>query len=298
MGSAKGTKQTAYREQRINVGINTKKILLLGSGYIGKALLNFWQGAGYHLTASTTSEDKVAALKQMADEAIVMKISDTDKLASLLARSDACIITLAPKDGANYFETYQKSAEEVIHRLHGHSKPFHLIYTSSISVYGKATSSLVNEETPLHPETDNQRILAATEQLYLGIENPLVGVTILRLGGIYGPGRDLFTRAKRVLNQTMPGTGNEKTNHTHLDDIVRAVDFCLRNSVHGVYNLTMDAHPTRQELYGKLAQQLDLPPPNWNATLPNIHGVGVAVDSSKLKAKGYSFAHTELFING
>lgn len=278
--------------------MQAKKILLLGSGYIGQALLNFWQGEGCHLIASTTSEGKVAALKQMADEVIVMKTTETAKLASLLERSDACIITLAPKDGASYYETYQKNAEEIIHRLLGRTKPFHLIYTSSISVYGKATSSSVTEESLLHPETDNQRILAATERLYLAIKNPLVGITVLRLGGIYGPGRDLSARAKRVLNQAMPGTGKEKTNHTHLDDIVRAVDFCLRNSVHGVYNLTMDAHPTRQELYGKLARQLGFPPPSWDATLPNIHGIGMAVDSSKLKAKGYSFAHTELFING
>ncbi|CRX38265.1 NAD-dependent epimerase/dehydratase family protein [Estrella lausannensis] len=275
--------------------LDDKTIAMIGSGYIGQALLNLWKGQGYHLIATTTSEEKRGALAQMADEAIVMKTSETEKLASVLERADACVITLAPRDGTGYSETYLKSAEDIAHLLQHRKRPLHLIYTSSISVYGKPHISPVTEDLPLHPETDNQRILAATEETYLGIQNPLVGVTVLRLGGIFGPGRDLSSRAARLLTRPMPGTGEEKTNHTHLDDIIGAIDFCLRNGVYGAYNLTMDAHPTRRELYGKLAIELSLPQPKWDPALPSAHGIGMAVDSSKLKAKGYSFAHDKLF---
>jgi hypothetical protein len=103
------------------------------------------------------------------------------------------------------------------------------------------------------------------------------------MGGIYGPGREIETRALKLIGKQMPGNGEEYTNHIHLEDIVRALEFCLERKLKGVYHLVNDAHPSRKELYGK--------GPIWSS---KNTGLGYRVSNQKIKEAGFVFSHPEL----
>src|SRR4029450_8210646 len=65
-----------------------------------------------------------------------------------------------------------------------------LIFTSSTSVYPQRDRSLVTEESPAKSDSDDARTLRAAEEIVL--EN---GGIVLRVAGIYGPGRSFLLRS-------------------------------------------------------------------------------------------------------
>lgn len=145
----------------------------------------------------TTSPEKIPYLCQFVDEIRVLNFDDLSDL-------DLVIVMVAPKDGASYEETYLKTAQEIVQRM-----PKWVIYTSSTSVYGPGE---VNEESSLL----GKQVLIQTEQTFLSQES-----TILRLGGIYGEGREL----------------KRKVNRIHCHDIVRAILFVIEHKLKGIYNI-------------------------------------------------------------
>ena len=110
------------------------------------------------------------------------------------------------------------------------------------------------------------------ENTYHECANDLITVCTLRLGGIFGPGRDLLERAKKLSGKTLPGTGNEPTNHIHLDDIVSAILFCLDKRLSGTFDLVNEEHRSRKQFYSSLSSLLKLPPPSFDETKPPEHG--------------------------
>ena len=268
------------------------KLFILGAGYVGKALLTKRPQGSYTFFASTTSEENASLLRPFALEVFVLKAHETEKLKRLIDASDGICVFIAPKKDQNH-EIYLETARTLAKILENRKTPFHLIYTGSTFVY-EGAEELSDETTTLTPTHPNANILLETEETYLGIENPHVRTCILRLGGLYGPGRELVNRAKQLSNKVMPGTGNELTNHIHLDDVVSAVEFCLNNQLASVFNLVNDAHPSRKNLYDNLCHSLDIPPPIWDKTGRPNHGCGFAVSNKKIKDLGFVFSHPSL----
>lgn len=94
-----------------------------------------------------------------------------------------------------------------------------IVLVSSTAVYDVDDGSVVDEQTPTSPRTPTSEVLLETEALLL--ERAPASV-ILRLGGIYGPGRE------RLLDQVRRGGIHEPhespfTNRIHRDDAARAI---------------------------------------------------------------------------
>lgn len=252
------------------------KILMVGIGYVGEQILQQFQN--HQVVVTTTSEEKVEKLKSLSSEVFLLP----DFPGSLF---DVVIVTVAPKRGTSYAETYLKTAQMLIKNLK-RPLPF-LIYTSSTSVYEGNTGD-VTEEVLLKSHLENSRILQSTEELLL--EHFKENACILRLGGIYGQGREIAKRALYFSGKKMQTTGKEPTNHIHRDDIVRAVLFCMQKRCSGVYNLVNDSHPSRKELYEKLCAHQHLPLPIFG----NEEEKGYRVSNAKIKAEGFTFQHETL----
>ena len=259
------------------------KIFLMGAGYVGMALLTHFNSSPYTLIVSTTTQERIPLLAPYCQKVVYLRETTSQELKAELDTCDCLIISVAPKNHENYQETYLETAKRVTQILHEQEKPLYLIYTSSTSVYRGSFSEkgVVNEQTPLAPLSDNGKILLATEELYL--QHPKS--CVLRLGGIYGPGRDFEKRAAKLSGKEVEGTGEETTNHIHLDDIVRGVEYCIENRLTGVYNLVNDMHPTRKELYTDLCQKLNLPPPIWKKGLEESTP-SYKVSNEKIKRAG------------
>jgi hypothetical protein len=88
------------------------------------------------------------------------------------------------------------------------------------------------------------------------------------------------TRALKLTGKQIQGSGKEYTNHIHLEDIVRALEFCLERHLKGLYHLVNDSHPSKKELYGE--------GPIWSSKSSSL---GYRVSNQKIKEAGFVFSH-------
>jgi nucleoside-diphosphate-sugar epimerase len=112
------------------------------------------------------------------------------------------------------------------------------------------------------------------------------------LGGIYGPGRELAERAKRLSGKEMAGSGEEPTNHIHLEDIIGGILYSLEHRLIGIYNLVNNLHPTRKKLYSDLCKMQQLPCPIWKGE--KVPYKGYTVSNKKIVEAGYNLRVNQL----
>ena len=137
--------------------------------------------------------------------------------------ADAVLLCPAP-DGssdADYESLYDRGITDFAAALSSRP-PKRLLYTSSIGVWNVTDGRWVDESTPVDAVTSRQRALMAGEKRVR--PSPLSGM-VLRLGGIYGPGRHRLKEGNDS-NPPMDG-GNNFANTIHVDDVVGMVAFLI-----------------------------------------------------------------------
>ncbi|MDA0674047.1 MAG: SDR family oxidoreductase [Cyanobacteria bacterium] len=244
------------------------KVAIIGCGYVGSAVAQSWQSQGLIVLATTTRHERVSELAAVADRIEVLQGNDAERLRTLLADRQVVLLCVGPKRGASYADTYLSTAETLAQILPDTAVQ-QLIYTSTASVYGQHQGNWVTEATPVSPGSDNGKIIAAAEQTLLAAATPQQLICILRLGGIYGPGRTLGKIYGRAAGTTRPGKGDERSNWVHLEDIVGAIDWVRRHRLSGLYNLVQDDVPRVRELIDAVCQRHDLAPVQWDETQPS-----------------------------
>ncbi|MBK1795180.1 SDR family oxidoreductase [Devosia sp. WQ 349] len=134
-------------------------------------------------------------------------------------------------------------------------------YFSTVGVYGDRNGAWVDETAPLEPENlrSQWRVAAEAEWQSLAAEKN-VPLFILRLAGIYGPGRSAFDKlrdgtAKRIIK---PG---QVFNRIHVADIGRVTALAAERGLGGVFNLADDEPAPPQDVITHAAAMMDLPAP-------------------------------------
>ena len=266
------------------------KTAVIGCGYVGKTVAHLWKAKGFDILVTTTSPERIEELSAVAQQVAVLKGTDEEKLLAALADREVALVCVGSKRGANYRETYLSTAKTIAKVL-PKTQVKQLIYTSTCSVYGQNTGAWITETMPPNPSTENGQIVEATEQTLLNINSPNLKVCILRLGGIYGPGRTVENIYSRVAGKTLPGKGEEAANWVHLLDIIGAIDWAQEQQLSGIYNVVQDEMITRRELIGRVCDRLNLPPVNWDDNENAGRGRNVRLCNQKLKSTGYQFEH-------
>ena len=270
-------------------------IAIIGCGYVGRAVAKYWkQNSDLFITATTTTTAKISALQEVAHKVEIVEGSDNKALKAVLQNQDVVLLSVGAKSADSYEETYIKTAENVVSVLKQNPTVKQLIYTASYSVYGDKNGDVVDEETPTAPNNTNGEILNKAEQILLSAPSENLRVCMLRLGGIYGEGRELVKIFSRAFGQTRPGDGEDITNWIHLDDIVGAIEFVRREQLNGIYNLVDDAHLKSKELIGNLCQKYDKPNVVWDASQIKTSAYNSIVSNDKIKKAGYKLIHPQM----
>ncbi len=279
-----------------------EKIAIIGCGYVGTALSKYWhQQQSYSVIATTTRQERVTELEEVATQVVVMKGEDSQAVRSLLQNQDTVILSIAPisddqVDAEAYRETYIPTAKNLVAALQETPSVKQLIYLSSCSVYGNKNGELVDETSVVDTDNEYNQVLCQTEEILLSSASVNVKVCILRLGGIYGSGRELMKRLSRLAGKTLPGSGESFACWIHLDDIVAAVDFARQNSLDGIYNLVNDLRWTSRELCDYVCDHQGLARIVWDASQPSFRTLNARVDNHKIKAVGYKLIHPETIV--
>ncbi|MEO6944145.1 MAG: NAD-dependent epimerase/dehydratase family protein [Lacisediminihabitans sp.] len=186
-------------------------------------------------------------------------------LAAALPRipADTSIVIIATAAGERTEVAYRSAYLDVVRNVldaidRDDVRPDRVLFVSSTAVYG-VRGGLVDERTPAHPTVATARILLETEEL-LHARRP--DAIVLRLSGIYGPGRT------RLIDQVNSGTArtpahSQYTNRIHRDDAAEAiVQLTTRvRSPRGLYLGTDDEPAELGEVLGFLATELHRPVP-------------------------------------
>ena len=268
------------------------KAAIIGCGYVGSAIARLWSEDGVKVTATTTTPDRVSELSQIADRGLVAKGNEIEALSAVLAGQEIALFCMSSR-GSSYEESYLQTSRNLASLLPEFPHLKQVIYTGSYGIYGDRNGEWVTEENPIFPGSDRSKILTQTEEIFLGATNENSKVCVLRLGGIYGPNRELIKIFRRSAGTTRPGSGKGITNWIHLDDIVGAIDFAMKQQLQGLYNVVDGLHLTRKELLDRIMEKHNLPKVSWDAS-QSVERPNVKVSNQKLKDAGYSFIYPQL----
>ena len=278
-----------------------ENIAILGCGYVGGTLADYWQDRGHCVTGTTTSRSRGAALAETVSKAVVMKGNDLNALHSLLEGQDTLVVSVAPTGSqeaaaSTYETTYLETAKNLVIALSDAPNIKQVVYLSSCSVYGDRQGEWVDETAEIDPLDRKSQVIYEAEQIILKAANDSQKVCILRLGGIYGPGRELVNMFGGLAGMTMPGKGDRFINWIHRDDIINAIEFARSNELDGIYNLVDDSQLTVKEQVKRVCDAYRLPPVHWDASKFSPPRKSLQVNNHKLKAAGYDLIHPQIIV--
>lgn len=239
-------------------------ILMIGCGYVGLRYARTMRGQGHRVTALTRSPERSISFQQEGIESVIGNVLDRRSLRAVPA-ADVCVYAVGfdRSSAEDKRDVYVDGLRNVLEQLHGHIPRF--VYVSSTSVYGQQDGSWVNEDSATEPTTESGRICLEAEQLLR--DDSIKGAaarttTILRLSGIYGPGRLIGRRQQLLSGQSLPGNPQAWLNLIHIDDIVHALVRLTTGPCPSPLYLLSDNQPNRRiDFYTALARELATPPP-------------------------------------
>jgi nucleoside-diphosphate-sugar epimerase len=270
------------------------KIAIIGCGYVGQSVARFWKEKGHFLTVTTTTPEQKTILENIANQVIVMKGNNLESVNQVCENQEVILFCVGAKNRTGYKETYLETAQNLTQVLANNSTVKQLIYTGSYSILGDQKGLWTDETAIPNPTNETGQILLETEQVLLAQNNPNVKTCILRLGGIYGPGRTILRIFQSWAGTTQNGNGEDYSNWTHLDDIVNGLEFARSEQLEGIYNLVHDHPMKRKELLEKLFTIHNLPPVKWSISGGQTYPYNTRLSNQKIKDQGYQFIHPEI----
>ena len=219
---------------------------------------------------------------------------------SALPRDLDAVVHAASPGGStdeSYKTAYVDGPRNLLSVLASQSTPRRFVLVSSTGVYGQKNGEWVDEDSPTEPGSTSGRRLLEGESLVLGGPVPAV---VLRLGGIYGPGRTgAIERALR--KQPREVDPPRYTNRIHRDDCAGALRHLLLLQGPNPVYLGVDHEPaTRRTVAEWLASRPGLSSPNVEvpqlATRANTNDTLRArtnkrCSNARLVASGYRFRY-------
>lgn len=208
------------------------KILLFGgSGFIGKHLINKMNGKYDFLSLS----------RNLEDNSMCSKIADILKPESYepFLENTETIINLIGQIGPNLDQFTSANLTGSLNLLNSAVKynVKNIILISTINVYGENNNSPSKETDILSPESNYGIIKMMNEKLYEHFSKIYgINVTILRLSGVYGPGKikGFFPQMINAINDKtiilkLYNYGNQLRDFIYIDD---AIDGILKSISH------------------------------------------------------------------
>ncbi len=232
--------------------------LIIGCGYLGSRVARRWIAQGDTVFALTRSADRAGEFRKLGIAPVVGNVTDPASLTAL-PEVDTILyaVGLDRRSEQSQREVYVGGLGNVLNRLAGKVRRF--LYISSTSVYGQNTGEWVDESSECWPESENGKVCLEAEQL---LRSRIPAANILRLAGIYGPGRLVARIAAIRAGLTLEGNPDTWLNLIQVDDAVAAILACERRGAPGDTYLVCDDEPVRRmEYYKLLASLLGAPAP-------------------------------------
>jgi nucleoside-diphosphate-sugar epimerase len=237
--------------------------LVVGCGYLGRRVAQRWLEAGETVYAVTRSAERAAAWQREGLRPIVADVTVPALLAGLPEAESVLLAVGHDRTAAPTLETvYVQGLRNVVAALGDRAE--RLIYISSTGVYGPAGGEWIDEESPCRPQRASGRACLAAEQ---ALESSSLGAraVVLRLAGIYGPGR-IPRVAALLAGEPIDAPASGWLNLIHVEDAADIILAAERLAPLPRRYVVSDGHPVRRsEYFAELARLLGAPPPRFAA---------------------------------
>ncbi|MCW6507687.1 SDR family oxidoreductase [Lichenifustis flavocetrariae] len=178
------------------------------------------------------------------------------RIAEAVAASDALLVSVQPGPGSD--PVLQRYTDVIA----GAPRLRRIVYLSTIGVYGDHGGAWIDESAATQPDNARQEARVAAENAWLDLaRHAAKTVFVLRLAGIYGPGRNALRdlRAGEARRIDKPG---QVFNRIHVTDIGRAVAAALhRDGQGGIINVTDDEPAPATDVVSYAAGLMGVQPP-------------------------------------
>ena len=273
------------------------RVFIFGAGYSGSAFARRIRHQAEWIVGTTRSPDK---FERLSDAGMKPLVFDGENLsgeaADALARTTHLVASAAPGPGG---DPVLAAARDIIH---GAMPDLRWIgYLSTVGVYGGHDGAWVYEDSECRPgsQRSQARVSAEAEWLALG-EEIGIPVAVLRLSGIYGPGRNALVNlskgtAKRVIRE------GQVFNRIHVEDIAGALEHLAARRLGGVFNVTDDEPSPPQDVVTFAASLMGIEPPpeipfeeaDMSPMALSFWGDNKRVSNAKIRRSGYGFAYPD-----
>lgn len=269
--------------------MSTQEIFVFGAGYSARAFAGL-RSKDAPISGTTRSVEKFDLLRKAGIAPLLFDGVLTVEIREALAGVTHLVVSVAPGEAG---DPVLNAARAVI----ADEMPAlrWIGYLSTVGVYGDHGGAWVDEETPCRPVSRRSVLRVEAERQWLELGRALdCPVAVLRLAGIYGPGRNAFVNlrdgtAKRLVK---PG---QVFNRVHVADIAGALAHLAEREKGGIFNVTDDEPAPPQDVVACAAELMGVEPPpeipfeeaQLTPMARSFYGENKRVSNAALKAAGY-----------
>ncbi|RUU06524.1 SDR family oxidoreductase [Mesorhizobium sp. USDA-HM6] len=268
-----------------------RRFFIFGAGYSGKAFARANE-QGAPISGTTRSSEKFEALRQAGIEPLRFDGSLTPEISDALRQTTHLIVSVAPDELG---DPVLNAAGEAIRAKMPALK--WIGYLSTVGVYGDHGGTWVDEGAECKPVSKRSVMRVAAEQDWLKLGQEIgKPVAILRLSGIYGPGRNALANIEDSTARRLVKPG-QVFNRIHCDDIAGALWHLTQRNLGGIFNVTDDEPAPPQDVVAYAAGLMGLTPPpeipfetaQLSPMARSFYAENKRVANAAIKAAGYSF---------
>ena len=235
------------------------KVFIFGLGFSSRAAIRALHetfGSGIEIAGTSRSADwSRAGTLGRVDLHVFDGSAPGETLRAPLAEASHVIASAPPGEGGAPVLNFHAGDLKASERLEW------LCYYSTVGVYGDHGGAWIDESAETNPVNLRSRWRVAAEEAWRAFARKKgVPLTVLRLAGIYGPGRSGFDKlgagtARRIVKQ------GQVFNRIHVADIGRVTALAAQAKLNGTFNLADDEPAPPQEVTAYAAGLLGLTPP-------------------------------------
>lgn len=225
--------------------------LVVGCGYLGQRVARRWRAMGADVWVTTRRSSRATGLLAEGYRVVVADVMQPESLTALPA-VDTLLYAVGfdRTSGLSQRDVYVHGLENVLRALT--QPPERLIYISSTGVYGQNDGQWVDERSECHPARPGGQACLDAERLLRAHPWGERSV-ILRMAGLYGPGRVPYLRDLAAGEPLRVATSGY-LNLIHIDDAAAAVLAAEMRAARPALYVVSDGVPvTRQQYYDQVA---------------------------------------------
>lgn len=245
-----------------------KSVGIIGCGWLGLPLAQKLITYGYTVYGSTTTFEKLAEIENKGISACLLDFDGDKEYSSQMEifNADFLVINFPPKRNKQIHSSYPRQIQQLIRKVTNPETK--IIFISSTSVYPETNNWVTEEDAILPDKPTGKAILLAEGILKSQFKDNLA---ILRMGGLFGDGRDYRIFLKKSINEQ---NADVPLNLVHQKDCIEIIAQIInKGCFNEVFNVVSDKAVTRREIFQmETVSKISIPPNSYKL-----------VDNNKLK---------------